>query len=235
MKSERRSIWLRVLAEGVAIVASILLAFGIQAWWEGRRDRVEERVALAGLRQEFAGNLDQLNAGASSYEKSLRMTRRLLALSRADSLAPNPLAMDSLIRIGWLDYGTFNPGQGVLTALVTSGDIGLIRDARLREAIGAWSGMLDDLVEEELMMARDSQERWAPALQARIQLSSVYAVSGEQVPEGRRPDYRKILGDQLLENYLWERIDNTRYVLADYARLHALIEEIIELSDGSLR
>ncbi len=26
--------WLRVFAEGVVIVGSILLAFGLQAWWE---------------------------------------------------------------------------------------------------------------------------------------------------------------------------------------------------------
>ncbi len=29
--------WLRVLVEGVVIVGSILLAFGIQAWWDGRQ------------------------------------------------------------------------------------------------------------------------------------------------------------------------------------------------------
>jgi len=33
--------WPRILAEGFAIVVSILLAFGIQAWWEGRQDRLD--------------------------------------------------------------------------------------------------------------------------------------------------------------------------------------------------
>jgi hypothetical protein len=31
--------WPRILAEGGAIVVSILFAFGIQAWWEGRQER----------------------------------------------------------------------------------------------------------------------------------------------------------------------------------------------------
>ena len=31
--------WLRVFAEGAVIVVSILLAFGIDAWWEGRQER----------------------------------------------------------------------------------------------------------------------------------------------------------------------------------------------------
>ncbi len=35
--------WLRVFVEGVVIVGSILLAFGIQAWWDERQERGEER------------------------------------------------------------------------------------------------------------------------------------------------------------------------------------------------
>ncbi len=41
--------WLRVFVEGVVIVGSILLAFGLQAWWEGRQERAEERQALEAL------------------------------------------------------------------------------------------------------------------------------------------------------------------------------------------
>ncbi len=36
--------WLRVLVEGVVIVGSILLAFGIDAWWKGREERRAERL-----------------------------------------------------------------------------------------------------------------------------------------------------------------------------------------------
>jgi len=39
--------WPRILAERVAIVVSILLAFGIQAWWEGVQDREEVGRDLA--------------------------------------------------------------------------------------------------------------------------------------------------------------------------------------------
>jgi len=235
MKSERRSMWLRIVAEGVAIVVSILLAFAIQAWWDGRRDRAEERVALMGLRQEFEKNLAQLDATMAFHEEGVLMSERLLSLSRADSPDSNPVAMDSLVRRGWIDYGTFNPSQGLLSALVASGDIRLIRNTQLREAIGAWSGMLDDLVEDELIIARDSQERWTPAIHARVPMDYVYALASGRVAEGDRPDYRVLLGDTLLENYLLQRIDNTEYVLRRGAELRVLIEEILDLADGSLR
>ena len=45
--------WTRVFLEGAVIVASILLAFGIEAWWDGRQERAEERDALEALAADF--------------------------------------------------------------------------------------------------------------------------------------------------------------------------------------
>jgi hypothetical protein len=45
--------WTRLIAEGLAIVVSILLAFAIDAWWEQRQDTAEERRILVSLRDEF--------------------------------------------------------------------------------------------------------------------------------------------------------------------------------------
>ena len=41
--------WGRLVAEGAAIVISILLAFSIDAWWDNRKDIAEEREILLGL------------------------------------------------------------------------------------------------------------------------------------------------------------------------------------------
>jgi len=40
--SHRKIPWPRVLVEGAVIVGSILLAFGIEAWWDDRGEAVEE-------------------------------------------------------------------------------------------------------------------------------------------------------------------------------------------------
>ena len=39
----RQTQWPRFVIEGVVIVASILLAFGIEAWWAEVQDREDER------------------------------------------------------------------------------------------------------------------------------------------------------------------------------------------------
>jgi hypothetical protein len=58
---ERRIPWLRVCAEGLVIVVSILLAFGLQAWWEGQTDRQTERTILMELHTALSADLELLD------------------------------------------------------------------------------------------------------------------------------------------------------------------------------
>ena len=46
------------MAEGFVIVLSILLAFGIEAWWSERGERDAEAEALQGLRDDFVVSLE---------------------------------------------------------------------------------------------------------------------------------------------------------------------------------
>ena len=52
--------WPRVIVEGAVIVVSILLAFGIDAWWEGRQERAEEGRYIAALLDEAYGAANEL-------------------------------------------------------------------------------------------------------------------------------------------------------------------------------
>ena len=48
--------WLRVFVEGVVIVGSILLAFGIDAWWDGRQAEAARQEWLVALEADFETN-----------------------------------------------------------------------------------------------------------------------------------------------------------------------------------
>ncbi len=45
--------WPRILVEGVVIVGSILLAFGIDAWWDGVQERALELEYAERLRADL--------------------------------------------------------------------------------------------------------------------------------------------------------------------------------------
>jgi hypothetical protein len=64
MNDATRIQWKRLIAEGMAIVVSILLAFSIDAWWNDLQERKDEAVILTTLLVEFrdiAGNIDDIN------------------------------------------------------------------------------------------------------------------------------------------------------------------------------
>ena len=62
--SDRR----RLLGEGVVIVASILLAFAIEAVWAQRQLRDEEREALIELEADFVASLDQIDIVGDDWQ-----------------------------------------------------------------------------------------------------------------------------------------------------------------------
>ena len=73
--------WLRVFVEGVVIVGSILMAFGIDAWWDGVQEREEEERILAALEDALASGYREFAAiDTSSHFAALRTDPRFQAL-----------------------------------------------------------------------------------------------------------------------------------------------------------
>ena len=61
--------WLRIAVEGVLIVVSILLAFGIDAWWDRNRDDDARRELVAALRAEFLAGSEELARAQSLHRR----------------------------------------------------------------------------------------------------------------------------------------------------------------------
>ena len=90
--------WLRVFVEGVVIVGSILLAFGIDAWWSQRGERQAEVEALHGLRDDFVESQGRLASAMSEHLDVRDASVRLLAMTAPDaSQTVSDLVMDTLV------------------------------------------------------------------------------------------------------------------------------------------
>jgi hypothetical protein len=154
----RQVLWPRIFAEATAIVVSILLAFGIQAWWEGRQMRAVEAEILAGLESDFRANREQLDLIMGMLEAFQ------IPLADLDDLASGQLASISGtgldIERALQGTPTFDSRDATLDAAISSGNLGAIRDSRLRELLAEWKGQVEDVGEE----ARDFREASARAM-----------------------------------------------------------------------
>jgi hypothetical protein len=137
--------FLRLVAEGVTIVASILLAFGIDAWWDQRKDSAEEHEVLIGLEADFF----DLRTRLSQWDTYNRTGVRLLDQFLSDSVARlDRAAADSaffyVVLVNVLDQG------GPLEALMASGRLELIQNREIRLRLAKWPDWLEDIHTNDL-------------------------------------------------------------------------------------
>lgn len=70
--------WTRLIGEGVVIVLSILLAFMVDAWWDGRQDRALEQQYIVRLVSEIDGHSDAASPEVCDWEISEIEARSIL-------------------------------------------------------------------------------------------------------------------------------------------------------------
>jgi hypothetical protein len=145
-----RQRWRDLGVEGVVIVASILLAFALDAWWDSRAQRQEEGQVLENLRTDFQAAGSQLDRYLLVDQTTLTSIEAILRSVRAARAAG-----DARVDVATVDLArtliapTFDPRTGSLDGLLASGRLGILRNENLRQRLSAWPGLLADASEEE--------------------------------------------------------------------------------------
>ena len=237
--------WLRVFAEGVAIVVSILLAFGIQAWWEERQDRAEEERILVALSDEFAANREVLATNRTSHEAQQQAALTLLRAAASEIAMPMDSVDYLLSDIIW--YGTDGWVTGTMDALLSSGDIGLISNKSLQLSLASWPDLRERLAAVE---AEDEHgyEVLLPYLVSKAYLPQLYNATrgipgvSREVPHsnvslpiaGGGLDHTLLLGDREFQNLVSMRYTNETDYESVLGDMEALINEIRALLEAEI-
>lgn len=226
--------WLRIAVEGAVIVASILLAFGIDAWWASRQEAQRTHTILIGLREEFA---EQRAALVADLDRELVRKKRLEGLFQAiasgTQLAPG--TVDTLLFD--VTYApTFDPGSGRLHALIASGEVGMIRNPELRDHLSGWQGMVDEVRDNQIAMREFILGEIVPYLASEgVPIIRNSMMQGESFPWPLRSDdevgpiYRRLLDDSRFEalakfRYVWLRLDEHEDAIRFAESVGALID-----------
>jgi len=131
--------WKRISAEGAAIVASILLAFAIDAWWDSVQADINTKEILGAVRLEMESNLSSLQDSIEHH----------IGIVEAVSVAQDQGSIDGVLDSAVIDVEVFEPSTGALDTLVATGMLGDIDDPALQISLGAFAGFTTDLRERE--------------------------------------------------------------------------------------
>ena len=231
--------WSRVLLEGAVIVVSILLAFGIDAWWQGVQDRALEREYLARLLEDQLANkavIATLNRQQANQVHNARRIYPLVAHGNWEGLDPTSAVVASYQATPtpsptWVD-DTFEE-------LKSTGRIGLLRNPELRSQLLDFYRYLESADYTYELMSTEYRDAVRKRLDPDVQLL-IRSDCGPEIDVACRPDLgaseiapyvawiteNPVLADGLRRVIVqWTRAEE-EYLPRAQTRIEAIVEQL---------
>jgi len=223
--------WNRLAAEAAAIVFSILLAFWIDAWWEQRQSLRELDALTYGLLSDFQASQVHVEEWLSGNQRTLSTATEFL-----DAIRRTEIGAELDVPREWILAATatptYSPTDTSLRTAVATGQIELIEDTSLRNALAVWRQQLDDTQEDELLIREIVVGHLVPMISQQVRMARVF----EFQPmldwfAGRAPDpsgerFRMTVTPEL-EAALAERLYYTHFVVGGLTDIRATQAEIL--------
>jgi hypothetical protein len=227
--------WRRLFVEGAAVVASILLAFAIDAAWGERDQREQARERVAAVEAELTVFITQLEAEVVSLrrvEEAAQFALGSIAAGSASTTLPDTV-LAALLFIPGIDP----PLTAARTALEEGALVSLGR-ATMADSLSGWPEWVASQRANERETFRFVVEELTPHLREAAELSGVFPIGRPwldgSLPEGWTSSVVQVSGSLELRNLLAERLFNATLSREDYEALRARATRLRDmLSEGS--
>lgn len=233
--------WGKTILEGLLIVLSILLAFGIEAGWSERGERQAEVEALRGLHDDFVQTVDRLAEAGSQHARIRTASIRLLSMTGPNAAPGVPdITLDSLVMV-LIGAPIVFPVTATYDALVASGQVHLLSSGELRRMLATWGASMGDLTHLEEEARAQMDQRLLPFLWdyvpiVTLDLNTLPAYEGSSLERSRFPSrYQELLRSLRFENAVEERMNSSRRAIEKVDDITEAVEKIVILLEADLR
>jgi hypothetical protein len=229
MSSIRQVPWLRIFIEGVVIVGSILLAFGIDAWGEGQQERSEGARIVSALERDLVDTrTDLLNTVAA-----MEAVEDTIMLLLEHAAAGEPVLDQERLRVlAQQAFAIPAPEERLSTyeEVLSSGRLRLVQSDSLRLSLAILVNEVGDLRgwEEQLRQRWTSSE--LPYLENNAAIAHVFqGFFGVIFPEPVREDDNEFLTTFEFTNLISGRVVLIRIWLYNADILLERLDQTLEL------
>lgn len=201
--------WRSSARDVLLIVVSILIAFALDAWWDGRVARVEERIVLGAIRGDFRAARLELDSVMARNDRDAALITAMLSMDRPSLDGIGPDSASKLLAPAVFGGLTFDPSMGAVQALLTGGLLNQIQNKPLAATLAAWPGAIDEIEEDQEFLVgtwKDLRD-WAAR---RGLLTSILPFFREMDASASELSPREVLGELLAD-------DEGRQLLASQA------------------
>lgn len=220
---------MQIAVEATAIVASILLAFAIDAWWQERQDRSDEQEILAGLKSEFVANLDTLTRHLAYTRRDVQTLENIVTLIESNqSDNANSIVRETFIEM--TTPATTDLRNGTLNALLSSGRLEILQSKKLRTLLASWDGVMREVWDDQANNAKMVSDLFIPYfIQENYPLFSIGESSGDSV------DTDRILADTTFLTLVKLRRETKSHLVGELEQAVSEATSIIEEVEISLK
>ena len=190
------------IGEIVLVVIGILIALQINNWNEESKNRTDENILLKQLHTDFNNNLKQLDQKIGMRVNFMNSSKQLFKY--IDN--PSQRIKDSIdFHIAkTLPYATFDP---IIIDLANSGELSLIKNVELKQALTRWTSEINDVIEDEIIWKNYRNDIYFPFIVKHYQLRTIRNKAYQSNILGR---YSLELG-KTIESYSKDNIGNSKY------------------------
>ena len=226
-------------AEIAVVVAGVLIALALNAWWGARQEAREERRLLDALHDEFEANQDRL-AQILAFHADLKATATTLLAASTDPRRVLPAdSIDQWLAdiTWWSSYTTLE--STVLDAAVQDGQLALIQTDSLRRLLSSWRSEVASASAQSSQEFEHYSGTWLPMLRAEADLARISnaatTIPGSTTPyqadsmpvSSDRIDHRPLLRSRAFQNALVQKVWIEEDVLYQYETLRPLLDRLL--------
>ena len=228
------------IGEIILVVIGILIALQINTWNQQRIQNNEEQVALKNLSQDFNYNhraLDSILAETqSNVEAQFILLNHTGNKSKAISRSEFNTSLNKLA-----DINEYYPRNGYLDDLISSGNLGIIKNQKLRNKLSSWHPIYNFIKSREIELEK-GRDRVTNMIIKQGSWLNADAVSTDEVVQnntfpksGFDIDNRNLLNELEFENNTENTIYQNDKLIQSHRKGLLLIAEILELLEKEIK
>ena len=136
------------------IVASILIAFALDAWWGDLQERRVQSEQIVTLLSEFKAARDTLTSLSGYLDVAAEATNELLTLMGPKAAGVDSEKLFTLLERS-LNFGAAAPNHSALESVLTTSNPHIEASGSLVSLLGNWPGQMEDLEDDLAQLERN--------------------------------------------------------------------------------
>ncbi|MGB3144590.1 MAG: DUF6090 family protein [Maribacter sp.] len=230
------------IGEIILVVIGILIALQINNWNERRINQNKEQVILKALKTDFKANLNLLKRENLKSEEAYNASLALKTLIKPNVSEFSGKQIDTLISV-MFEYQTFDPIQGAIVEVLSSGQLNIIQSKQIKNDISRWSSIMNDLKVDSDIINDYAFNHLIPYLSKNASISNML-IGQENAstqtlktlpPSNFEANYGFVMTSHEFENMVnWHSI-NVKYLITEQALVQSYLENVLVLLDSKIK